>query len=56
MSAGFALDVRGLAAIYTGHLAPALLPLLELGAAPEEEFALAAAACAGPRPCLPDFF
>jgi predicted acetyltransferase len=50
------LDVRGLAALYTGYLSPADLRLLGLLEGPDAEAAHAARLFAGPPPWMPDFF
>jgi predicted acetyltransferase len=53
------LDVRGLAALYAGYLAPAALRaigFLEVEGAGEAVLATAARVFAGPEPWMPDFF
>ena len=49
-------DVRGLAALYTGHATPHELALTGLLSGPAEDLAALAAAFAGPRPWLVDRF
>lgn len=51
-----ALDVRGLAALYTGHLSPDQLVLTGLLEGPEPEREAAAAVFAGPAPWMRDMF
>ena len=52
----FRVDVRGLAAIYTGYLAPAELTATGLVDAPDRALATAGAIFAGPAPWMPDMF
>ncbi|UCC29574.1 MAG: GNAT family N-acetyltransferase [Phycisphaerales bacterium] len=50
------IDVRGLAALYTGHLSPADLKLAGYLDGPDEDLAKAALVFAGPAPWMPDIF
>lgn len=50
------LDVGALAALYSGHMTPSLLALLDRLAGPPEDQALAALAFAGPPPYVCDVF
>lgn len=50
------IDVRGLAALYTGHLSPADLKLAGYLEGPDEDLAKAALMFAGPAPWMPDVF
>ncbi|MCP4249766.1 MAG: GNAT family N-acetyltransferase [bacterium] len=52
----FRVDVRGLAAIYTGYLAPGELTATGLVDAPDHSLATAGALFAGPAPWMPDMF
>ena len=51
-----ALDVRGLAALYTGHLSPDQLAATGLLSGTAEDRAAASPVFAGPAPWMPDFF
>jgi predicted acetyltransferase len=55
-SGAVALDVRGLAALYTGHLSGAGLRVAGLGDGRDEDLAKATALFAGPAPWAADFF
>ena len=55
-SGRLALDVRGLAALYTGHLSADGLVAAGLAEGPASERALASAIFAGPTPAMPDMF
>ncbi|MHC4064619.1 MAG: GNAT family N-acetyltransferase [Planctomycetota bacterium] len=50
------IDVRGLAAMYTGHLAPAELQATGYLEGPHQALATAGAVFAGPAPWMPDIF
>jgi len=50
------LDIRGLAAMYTGHLDPPLAELLGLASGPAEQLARLGAIFAGPKPYMSDAF
>jgi predicted acetyltransferase len=50
------LHVRGLAALYSGHVSPDALAVAGLAEGPPEALALAAALFAGPAPSMPDMF
>ncbi len=50
------LDIRGLAALYSGHLSPADVVLAGLGEGPREDVAAAATVFAGPTPWMRDDF
>ena len=50
------LDVRGLAALYTGYLTPRDVALAHLATGPEESLNIAAALFAGPTPWMRDEF
>lgn len=50
------LHVRGLAALYSGHMTPAQLALTGLLDGDERERAVAAAVFAGPQPAMSDYF
>ena len=50
------IDVRGLAALYTGHWLPADLVAVGLLDGPERDCATASTLFAGPAPWMPDFF
>lgn len=52
----FALDVRALAALYTGHMTPRALAIAGVLDAPEEDLPRAEAMFAVPAPSLVDFF
>jgi predicted acetyltransferase len=52
----FRVDVRGLAAMYTGHLSPAELKAAGYLEGPDEDLAIATAIFAGPTPWMPDIF
>jgi predicted acetyltransferase len=52
----FALDVRGLAAMYTGYLLPAAVVLAGLGSAQADDLAAAEAIFTGPAPWMRDGF
>jgi predicted acetyltransferase len=51
-----ALDVRGLAPLYSGFLAPAQLQAIDFLAGPPAALAAAARIFAGPEPWMADFF
>lgn len=50
------IDVRGLAALFTGYLSPQALTLTGQIEGAEEDLSLAAALFAGPMPTMVDFF
>jgi predicted acetyltransferase len=50
------IDVRGLASLYTGHLAPCQLQLLGLLEGPPDELELCSLLFSGPRPWMGDIF
>lgn len=50
------LDIRGLAPLYSGHLAPSALEAAGLVEGPPAELARAATVFAGPAPWMPDMF
>lgn len=50
------LDIRGLAALYSGHLAPISLEAAGLIEGPAAELSRAATVFAGPAPWMPDMF
>jgi predicted acetyltransferase len=50
------LDVGALAALYSGHMPPGLLALLDRLSGPPEDIALAGLVFAGPAPYMPDAF
>ena len=52
----FQIDIRGLAALYTGYLSPHALVLAGLLDAPPAELAVAGAVFAGPQPWMRDAF
>ena len=51
-----ALDIRALAAIYTGYASPQSFAHLDRVAGPDDDLALLAAAFASPLPAMPDHF
>jgi predicted acetyltransferase len=51
-----ALDVRGLAPLYSSYLAPAQLRTIDFLAGPPAALAAAARIFAGPEPWMADFF
>jgi predicted acetyltransferase len=50
------VDIRGLAAMYSGHLSPAELKAAGYLDGPDEDLAAATAIFAGPTPWMPDIF
>ncbi len=52
----FVLDVRGLAALYSGYQDPTALVRMGLARADEQSLRIARGLFSGPAPCMPDIF